>query len=238
MLAIRVAGLDFPNPVGLAAGFDKDARGVPAMLGFGFGFVEVGHADSAAAGGQSEAAPVPARRGPRGDQPHGLQQSAAGGGAGRLARRDRPQAMVGINVGANKDSADRDRRLCRRLRAMAPLADYLTVNISSPNTPGLRALQDKGALDAARRGDRGARRRAAGIPQGRARPGARRTWTTSPGSRSPADRRADRLQHHDLPAAAALQPSGEAGGLSGAPLKALALQRLSDFRARPAGRCR
>src|ERR1044071_4838463 len=65
----------------------------------------------------------------------------------RLARRDRTGGIVGVNIGANKDSADRIADYAAGVRAMLGVADYLTVNISSPNTPGLRALQDKSALD-------------------------------------------------------------------------------------------
>ncbi len=156
------------------------------MLGFGFGFVEVGTLTPRAAGGQSEAAPVPARRGPGGDQP------AWGSTIGARRRRWRGSrsatggaGIVGVNIGANKDSADRIADYAAGVRAMAGVADYLTVNISSPNTPGLRALQDKGALDELLAAvDRGARRGAAGVPQGRARPRARRRSTTSPERRS------------------------------------------------------
>ena len=145
-LAIDVAGLRFPSPVGLAAGFDKDAEVPDAMLGAGVRLRRGRDGYAAAAGGQSEAAPVPARRGPGGDQPHGLQQCRPGGGASSgCTKRDR-HGIVGVNIGANKDSADRIADYAAGVRAMAPVADYLTVNISSPNTPGLRDLQAGGEL--------------------------------------------------------------------------------------------
>ncbi|QLC25561.1 quinone-dependent dihydroorotate dehydrogenase [Parasphingopyxis algicola] len=147
-LASRVAGLDFPNPVGLAAGFDKNAEVPEKMLGLGFGFAEVGTLTPL---------PQPGNPKPRifrltADRAVinrlGFNNGGQADAAKRLARRDRTHGIVGINIGANKDSADRIADYETGVRAMAPLADYLTINISSPNTPGLRALQDEDALDA------------------------------------------------------------------------------------------
>ncbi|MFZ5618012.1 MAG: quinone-dependent dihydroorotate dehydrogenase [Pseudomonadota bacterium] len=146
MLAIRVAGIDFPNPVGLAAGFDKNAEVPDAMLRLGFGFVEVGAATPR---------PQPGNERPRvfrltedeavinryGFNNEGLEKIAA-----RLARRRR-KGVVGVNLGANKDSEDRVEDFVTGVRCLEGLVDFYTVNISSPNTPGLRALQDKAALD-------------------------------------------------------------------------------------------
>jgi dihydroorotate dehydrogenase len=144
-LAIRVAGLDFPSPVGLAAGFDKDAEVPDAMLSLGFGFVEVG-----------TLTPLPQVGNPkprlfRLSEDEGVINRMGfnnGGHAGALARlgRRKRRGIVGINVGANKDSAERVADYVAGVGAMTPVADYLTVNISSPNTPGLRGLQDAGAL--------------------------------------------------------------------------------------------
>jgi dihydroorotate dehydrogenase len=189
-----------PLPVGLAAGFDKDAEVFDADARLGFGFVEVG-----------TLTPLPQAGNPKprcsgwsrtgGDQPARLQQWRAGGGAGAAARRARAAGLVGVNIGANKDSADRIADYAEGVRAMAPVADYLTVNISSPNTPGLRALQDKARSTSCwRRCGRARRGGAAGLPQGRARPGARATRTTSSGGARPRHRRADRRQHHRQPA--------------------------------------
>ncbi|WP_260482858.1 quinone-dependent dihydroorotate dehydrogenase [Sphingomicrobium flavum] len=145
-LGQEVAGLHFPSPVGLAAGYDKDAEAHSAMLGFGFGFVEVGTLTPRPQAGNPkprlfrlvEDRAVINRMGFN----NGGQEAAAR----RLAKRDRKRGLVGINVGANKDSEDRIADYAAGVERMAPLADYLTINISSPNTPGLRQLQDEGAL--------------------------------------------------------------------------------------------
>lgn len=233
-LAIRVAGLDFPNPVGLAAGFDKDAEVHGQMLGFGFGFVEIG-----------SVTPLPQAGNPRPRLFRLAEDRAvinrmgfnnAGFEAAKARLAGRRRGIVGVNIGANKDSADRIADYSAGVREMAPLADYLTVNISSPNTPGLRALQDKGAL----------RELLAAIAEAR-------------GGHEPIFLKvAPDLETNEIDgvARAALEAGmdalivanttvsrpelrskhrGEAGGLSGAPLKALALQRLKDFRAATGG---
>ena len=145
-LTTSIAGLGFPSPVGLAAGFDKDGEVHGPMLGLGFGFVEVG-----------TVTPQPQTGNPKprlfrlvedeavinrlGFNNRGQAAAVAG-----LADRDRSRGVIGINIGANKDSADRIADYAAGVRAMAPLADYLTINISSPNTPGLRDLQAGGEL--------------------------------------------------------------------------------------------
>ena len=144
-LACDVAGISFPNPLGLAAGFDKNAEAPAAMLDMGFGFVEVGA--------------VTPRPQPGNDRPrvfrltedqavinrYGFNNEGLDKIAARLAARRR-NGIVGVNLGANKDAEDRTQDFVDGLTALAPLVDFLTVNISSPNTPGLRALQDKDAL--------------------------------------------------------------------------------------------
>ncbi|KPF75807.1 dihydroorotate dehydrogenase (quinone), partial [alpha proteobacterium AAP81b] len=146
ILATRLAGLDLPNPIGLAAGFDKDVEVPDAMLRLGFGFVECGSVTPRPQAGNPaprlfrlvEDAAVINRMG---FNNLGLEHAVV-----RLqARRGRP-GVVGVNLGANKDSADRAEDYALGVRATAALAGYLTVNISSPNTPGLRALQDGAAL--------------------------------------------------------------------------------------------
>ena len=146
ILATSVGGLALPNPVGLAAGFDKDVAVPDAMLRLGFGFVECG-----------SVTPRPQAGNPRprlfrlvedcavinrmGFNNAGLEQAVV-----RLrARRGRP-GIVGINLGANKDSDDRTEDYVAGVRAAGALASYVAINISSPNTPGLRALQDGAAL--------------------------------------------------------------------------------------------
>ncbi|HNS86409.1 MAG TPA: quinone-dependent dihydroorotate dehydrogenase [Parvularculaceae bacterium] len=145
MLATRVAGLDFSNPLGLAAGFDKNAEVPNAMLRLGFGFVEVGAATPRPQAGNErprifrliEDEAVINRYGFNND---GLEKIAA-----RLRRRRRI-GIVGVNLGANKDSDDRIEDFVTGVKGLEGLVDFYTVNISSPNTPGLRALQDKAAL--------------------------------------------------------------------------------------------
>jgi dihydroorotate dehydrogenase len=146
-LAVRAFGLNFPNPVGIAAGFDKHAEVPDALLRLGFGFVEVG-----------TVTPLPQRGNPR---PRLFRLDADGGvinrfgfnsegeaaALARLAARAREGGIVGVNVGANKDSPDRTADYVRLIKAVAPVASYVTVNISSPNTPGLRELQRASALD-------------------------------------------------------------------------------------------
>lgn len=145
-LAVSAIGLSFPNPVGLAAGFDKNAEVPDAMLGFGFGFVEVGGVTPKAQPGNPrprvfrlvEDAAVINR--------YGLNSEGAEAVASRLSQRAR-KGIVGVNIGANKESADRTADYVTLVTALGPFCDYLSVNVSSPNTPGLRALQDRASLD-------------------------------------------------------------------------------------------
>ncbi len=151
-LKSQVAGLSFPNPVGLAAGFDKNAEVPDEALGLGFGFVEVGTVTPKPQSGNArprlfrleEDRAVINRMGFNNDG-----QAAALERLGNLTR-DAVVAVnrgvIGVNIGANKDSADRIADYVVGVRTMAPAADYLTINISSPNTPGLRNLQAGGEL--------------------------------------------------------------------------------------------
>ena len=140
LLRTTLWGRDFPNPIGLAAGFDKNAAVPDAMLGLGFGFVEIGSVTPLAQAGNpnprvfriAEDGAVINRLGFNND---GLDLVAA-----RLAARSR-RGIVGANIGKNRDSPDAAADYEAGIRAFAPLADYLVVNISSPNTPGLRDLQ-------------------------------------------------------------------------------------------------
>jgi dihydroorotate dehydrogenase len=145
-LRSTVAGLEFPSPVGLAAGFDKDAEVPEQMLGMGFGFVEVG-----------TVTPKPQKGNPRPRLFRLVEDRAVinrmgfnnGGQAAayqRLRHATHLHGVIGVNVGANKDSADRIADYAIGARKMAPVARYLTINISSPNTPGLRGLQEEGEL--------------------------------------------------------------------------------------------
>ena len=143
-LRTTVAGLEFTSPVGLAAGFDKDAEVPEQMLGFGFGFVEVGTVTPRAQAGN------PRPRLFRLVEDRAVINRMGFNNAGHSAAFDRlrrAHGRIGVNVGANKDSRDRIADYMEGVRRMSAVADYVTVNISSPNTPGLRGLQDKGALD-------------------------------------------------------------------------------------------
>jgi dihydroorotate dehydrogenase len=158
-LKLRVFGLNFPNPIGMAAGFDKNGEVPDALLRLGFGFVEVG-----------TITPEPQPGNPRPrlfrlDADHGVinrlgfNSQGADAALRRLAARAAPShpsaasgggqggGIVGINVGANKDSADRVADYVRLIERFAAVASYVTVNISSPNTPGLRDLQQAAVLD-------------------------------------------------------------------------------------------
>ena len=145
-LRVEAFGLGFPNPVGMAAGFDKDAEAPDALLSLGFGFTEVG-----------TLTPRPQPGNPR-PRVFRLKEDAAminrlgfnnAGHASALARlqRRRRQGIVGVNIGANKNSADRVQDYVAGVAAFADVASYFTVNVSSPNTPGLRDLQRGDALD-------------------------------------------------------------------------------------------
>ena len=231
-LAIRVAGLSFPNPLGMAAGFDKNAEVPDALLGVGFGFAEVG-----------SITPLPQVGNPKPRMFRlvedrgvinrlGFNNAGAVAAAARLARRLGKPGIVGINIGANKDSADRIADYVAMTKVMAPLASYLAVNISSPNTPGLRALQDEaaltGLLDAVLEA-----RGASQVP----------VFLKVAPDLTTADIDAISRIAIDKGLAALIvsnttisrpplrsRYAGESGGLSGAPLKALAQQRLRDFR--------
>jgi dihydroorotate dehydrogenase len=150
-LHCSLAGLDLPNPVGLAAGFDKNAEALTPLSRAGFGFIEVGAATPR---------PQPGNRRPRlfrlpedkavinrfGFNNDGMQAIAA-----RLANRPR-NAVIGLNLGANKDSRDRPGDFAQVLRHCGADLDFATVNVSSPNTEKLRDLQGKAALGALLRG--------------------------------------------------------------------------------------
>ncbi|PZN92412.1 MAG: dihydroorotate dehydrogenase (quinone) [Alphaproteobacteria bacterium] len=146
ILRTRLAAMDLPNPIGLAAGFDKDVMVPDAMLRLGFGFVECGSVTPRPQDGNPkprlfrlpEDSAVINRMG---FNNQGLEHAVV-----RLKARAGRPGIVGINLGANKDSEDRTADYVTGMRAAAALASYVTVNISSPNTPGLRALQDGAAL--------------------------------------------------------------------------------------------
>ncbi len=144
-LAVRAFGLDFPNPVGLAAGFDKNADVPDAMAKFGFGFVECGTVTPRPQAGN----PRPRLFRLAEDRAVINRMGFNNGGCAAVAqnlKRRAGKGIVGINVGANKDSADRIADYARCFSELGGLADYVTVNVSSPNTPGLRGLQNREEL--------------------------------------------------------------------------------------------
>ena len=143
-LQTTVAGIDFPSPIGLAAGFDKDGEVPEAMLGLGFGFVEVGTITPRPQRGNEQ--PRLFRLADDRAVINRLGFNNAGHSAA-FERLRRARGLIGVNVGANKDSKDRIADYMEGVRRMSPVARYITINISSPNTPGLRGLQDEGALD-------------------------------------------------------------------------------------------
>ena len=145
-LSVNIAGLEFPNPIGIAAGFDKDARVPDAVLGLGCGFAEIG-----------TVTPLPQAGNPAPRVFRLIDDRAVinrlgfnnGGHAAALARlKSRiARGIVGVNIGANKDATDRAADYVSGLTCFNDVASYFTVNISSPNTPGLRDLQAPAALD-------------------------------------------------------------------------------------------
>lgn len=229
-LAIALAGLTFPSPVGLAAGFDKDAEVPDAMLGLGFGFVEIGTVTPLPQAGNPKPRLFRLAEDEAVINRMGFNNRGQAAALARLAARRR-HGIVGINIGANKDAADRIADYADGVRTMAPVADYLTINISSPNTPGLRALQGSDALDELLDAVAGAR--AKGGPP---------VFLKVAPDLEPAEidavvkvatGRVDALiiGNTTLSRAALRSPfASEAGGLSGAPLARLALERLRDFR--------
>ena len=237
VLSSRVAGLAFPNPVGLAAGFDKDALAPDRMLGFGFGFVEVGTLTPLPQSGNARPRLFRLVEDRAVVNRMGFNNGGQADAHVRLAKRAR-QGIVGVNIGANKDAVDRVTDYATGVRAMADVSDYLTVNISSPNTPGLRALQDRSALADLLAGVMAARG-VAGPP----------IFLKVAPDLEPSD--VDDITSVAIDAGIdALIVSNttigrpplrsrhacESGGLSGVPLRDLALRRLRDFYTASGGR--
>jgi dihydroorotate dehydrogenase len=229
-LKTRVAGIDFPTPIGLAAGFDKDAEVPEQMLSLGFGFVEVGTLTPR----PQEGNPKPRLFRLRQDRAIinrlGFNNEGQPAAYGRLQLDMRLPGIIGVNVGANKESKDRVGDYVRGVRAMAPVAHYLTINISSPNTPGLRGLQDAGALDdllAAVQGVRAKKPIFLKVAPDLADGDAERIV------RAAIDHRIDALIVGNTTVSRPplkSRSAGEVGGLSGEPLKPPALQALRQFR--------
>ena len=236
-LRSTIAGISFPSPIGLAAGFDKDAEVFDALLALGFGFVEVGTVTVRPQQGN----PKPRLFRLVEDQAvinrMGFNNDGQAPALERLKRGHGSAGIVGVNIGVNKDAADRIAEYAAGVRRMSTVADYLTINISSPNTPGLRGLQEPGAL----------RDLLAAVRDARPDNGPPVFLKVAPdlGSGEP-----ERIVHeavdHGVDALIVANTTvsrpplksrlaREGGGLSGAPLKALALQALRDFRSASGG---
>lgn len=146
-LAVRAFGLNFPNPIGMAAGFDKSAEVPDALLRLGFGFVEIGSVTPKPQAGNPRPRLFRLERDEAVINRMGFNNDGAEIALRRLAARAANGGLVGVNVGANKDSPDRVADYVKLIETFAPVASYFTVNVSSPNTPGLRNLQEGALLD-------------------------------------------------------------------------------------------
>lgn len=146
-LSVKLWDLDFPNPLGMAAGFDKNAEVPDALLGLGFGFSEVGTLTPLAQPGNPKPRMFRLAKDQAVINRLGFNNEGHDPAYQRLTRRKGNGGIVGVNVGANKDSTDRSADYVKGIEAFADLASYFTINISSPNTPGLRDLQARDALD-------------------------------------------------------------------------------------------
>jgi len=146
-LAVRAFGLNFTNPIGMAAGFDKSAEAPDSLLRLGFGFVEVGTVTPKPQAGNPRPRLFRLERDAAVINRMGFNNDGADAVLRRLAVRAHHGGIVGVNVGANKDSTDRVADYVKLIETFAPVASYFTVNVSSPNTPGLRNLQQSAALD-------------------------------------------------------------------------------------------
>ena len=235
-LATRIGALTFANPLGVAAGLDKDGVAIAGLFGLGFGAVEIG-----------TLTPLPQAGNPR---PRlfrlvadrgvvnrmGFNNGGLEAGLARARAADRRGGRLGINVGANKDATDRVADYVAGVGAAAPIADYVTINISSPNTPGLRDLQHGQALAdllaacAAARGTTPLFLKIAPDLDAAAIDGI---------VRAAIDSRIDAIimGNTTVSRPALRSPHAEqTGGLSGAPLASLARRRLADVRSASGGR--
>lgn len=147
ILKTTLCGMDLPNPVGLAAGFDKDAKAPDAILAAGFGFTECGTVTPLAQAGNPKPRLFRLKEDGAVINRMGFNNGGLKAYTTRLkARRGRP-GIVGANIGANKLTEDKPEDYVKGLRAVWGLCDYVTINISSPNTPGLRDLQGEAAME-------------------------------------------------------------------------------------------
>jgi len=229
-LRTQVAGLDFHSPIGLAAGFDKDAEVPQQMLSLGFGFVEVGTITPQPQAGNARPRLFRLAEDRAVINRMGFNNRGQPAAFERLSLCDHRSGPIGVNIGANKDSEDRISDYVSGVRAMSQVADYLTINISSPNTPGLRGLQDAGMLEEL----------LAAVREARTKKPVFLKVAPDLDERDPA-RIVKAAIDHGIDAiivsnttvsrpALKSKHAGEAGGLSGAPLRALALDAMRKFR--------
>ena len=235
-LETSVAGLRFANPIGLAAGFDKDGEIPEQMMSLGFGLVEVGTLTPRPQDGNPRPRLFRLTEDEAVINRMGFNNCGQAAALARLQRRVRGRGIVGVNIGANKDSANRIADYVAGVKTMSPVADYLTVNISSPNTPGLRDLQAGGELVELLAAVREARM-----------PGMPVMLKVAPDLeagdhgrivRAAIDHGVDALIVANTTVSRPTLSSrhgGEAGGLSGRPLSDLALAQLRAFRAEAGG---
>ncbi len=236
-LKTTVAGLDFPSPVGLAAGFDKDAEVAPEMLTLGFGFVEVGTLTPRPQAGNPKPRLFRLGKDRAVINRMGFNNLGEAEAFLRLKACSRAGGPIGVNIGANKDSPDRVGDYVTGVKAMSSVADYLAVNISSPNTPGLRALQNHGAIEAL----------LSAVADARDTKGPPVFLKVAPDlEKGDAKRLVRAAIEHKIDAIIVSNTTvsrpplksthaREQGGLSGAPLKALALDTLRQFRSESGG---
>ncbi len=236
-LRSTVAGLEFPTPVGLAAGFDKDAEVPEQMLTLGFGFVEVGTITPQPQTGNPKPRLFRLKQDRAVINRMGFNNEGQAAAYQRLLQCTHMHGVIGVNIGANKDSSDRIADYVAGVKAMSPVARYLTINISSPNTPGLRQLQDEGALRAL----------LSAVQEARDAKGPPIFLKVAPdlGEGEP-DQIVRVAIQHGIDAIIVANTTlsrpmlkskyrEEGGGLSGAPLKQLALTALRDFRSASGG---
>lgn len=244
-LAVSALGYVFPGPIGLAAGFDKNAEATDALLAQGFSFVEAGTVTPKPQAGN----PAPRLFRLAEDEAVinrlGFNSEGLSAFVKNLNGRDRSRGIVGANIGKNKDSADAAADYVESLHAVYPYADYIAINISSPNTPGLRALQKRAALDALL-GELAAAREASASVHGRRVP---LLLKVAPdlGHQEKEDI-ADKSMLHGMdglivgnttlsrPISLKSWTAAEQGGLSGKPLFDLSTQVLRDFYKLTSGR--
>lgn len=146
-LHTKVFGINFPSPIGLAAGFDKNAEVPDALLALGFGFVEVGTITPFPQSGNQRPRLFRLQQDRAVINRLGFNNQGLSAAKTKLTKRLYHKGIIGANVGANKDSIDRTADYELGVKSVLGLCDYITINISSPNTQGLRALQEAHALD-------------------------------------------------------------------------------------------